>query len=89
MKDLGHTVSFMADKYDNNVVESIASQIIEIPTLEDDYLNSNEYTVKWLEQNWEKHFIANGKPDVVLINGWPFFSELFIFLIKSELKQFS
>ncbi len=79
LKDLGHTVSFMANKYDKNVVESIASQIIEIPTLEDDYLNSNEYTVKWLEQNWNKHFIANGKPDVVLINGWPFFSAIDFF----------
>lgn len=78
LKDLGHTVSFMANKFDKKVVESIASQVIEIPTAED-YINLNECTVRWLEQNWNKHFDANNKPDIVLINGWPFFSAIKFF----------
>lgn len=79
LKDLGHTVSVMANKYDKNVVESFASQIIETPTSDDDYLNLNEYTVKWLEQNWNEYFNANNKPDAVLIGGWPFFSAIHFF----------
>lgn len=78
LKDLGHTVSIMANKYDKNVVESFASQIIEVPTA-DDYLNSNEYTAKWLEQNWSRHFNPDNKPDVVLLGGWPFFSAINFF----------
>jgi len=69
----------MANKYDKNVVESFASQIIETPTLIDNYLNLNEYTVEWLEQNWNKHYNENNKPDIVLIGGWPFFSAINFF----------
>jgi glycosyltransferase involved in cell wall biosynthesis len=68
----------MANKYDKDVVESFASQTIEVPTLTDDYLNSNEYTVKWIEQNWNEYF-SNNKPDAILIGGWPFFSTIKFF----------
>lgn len=79
LKDLGHTITVMANKYDKNVVESFTSHIIEIPTLRDDYLNLNEYTAKWLEQNWSGYFNDNNKPDAVLIGGWPFFSTIDFF----------
>lgn len=79
LKDLGHTISVMANKYEKDVIDSFASNIIEIPTLNEDYFNSNEYTVKWLEQNWNRYFDADNKPDVVLIGGWPFFSAISFF----------
>lgn len=79
LKNLGHTITVMANKYDKNVVESFTSHIIEIPILRDDYLNLNEHTAKWLEQNWNGYFNDNNKPDAVLIGGWPFFSTIGFF----------
>ncbi|MBF0529413.1 MAG: glycosyltransferase [Deltaproteobacteria bacterium] len=73
LKERGHTVSIMANRFDREVVESFASRIIEVPTGADDYINLNEYTADWLEQTWSSHFPPDEAPDVVLIAGWPFF----------------
>lgn len=76
LKERGHTVYVMANRYDRKVVETFASKIIEIPDNGEDYLNLNENTTKWLEENWNKCFNANTMPDIVLIGGWPFFSSI-------------
>lgn len=78
LKELGHTVSVMvtANRYDRAVVESFASQIIEIPDVADDYLNSNENTAKWIENTFLEHFENTSFPSVALIGGWPFFASI-------------
>ncbi|MBN1323070.1 MAG: glycosyltransferase [Methanotrichaceae archaeon] len=74
--NLGHTVFIMANQYDSQVVSTFATKIIDVPVNSGDYLNSNEYTTKWLNQTWDDHFNANDLPDLVLVGGWPFFSSI-------------
>jgi len=73
LKENGHTVSLMANRYDPESVKNFASQLIEVPSDAGDYLNMNEYVKDWLQQTWDHHF-KKRKPDFVLIGGWPFFS---------------
>ncbi len=76
LKELGHTVYVMANRYDRKVVEAFASTIIDVPANADDYLNLNEHTARWMEDTWEEHFSPGSAPDVVLIGGWPFFASI-------------
>jgi len=79
LKELGHTVSIIANNYDRHVLESFATTIIDIPKTNNDYLNSNESTEKWLNKKWDAFFNDTNKPDIVLIGGWPFFSSIQVF----------
>ncbi len=79
LKELGHTISIMANKYDRHVLETFASDIIDIPQTKNDYLNSNEFTEQWINNNWDILFNNSNKPDIVVIGGWPFFSSIQIF----------
>jgi glycosyltransferase involved in cell wall biosynthesis len=79
LKELGHTISIIANKYDRHVLEAFATTIIDIPETDYDYLNSNESTEKWLNKNWDVFFSDSNKPDIVLIGGWPFFSSIQVF----------
>jgi glycosyltransferase involved in cell wall biosynthesis len=79
LKESGHTISIMANKYDRNVLEMFASNIIDVPETKNDYLNSNEFTEKWINNSWNNFFIDSNKPDIVVIGGWPFFSSIPIF----------
>ncbi|NLW48654.1 MAG: glycosyltransferase [Firmicutes bacterium] len=75
LKDAGHSITIMANTMDYEVVESLADQIITVPT-DCDYLNLNEYTLDWLQVNWDKQFNAKTKPDIAIIGGWPFFNSI-------------
>jgi len=76
LKESGHTISIMANKYDRNVLEMFASYIIDVPEAKNDYLNSNEFTETWINNKWNTFFINSDMPDVVIIGGWPFFSSI-------------
>lgn len=79
LKETGHTISIMANKYDRNVLETFASNIIDVPETKNDYLNSNEFTEKWINNSWNTFFNDSNKPDIVVIGGWPFFSSIPVF----------
>jgi len=79
LKALGHSVTILANKYDYDVLDSFATRVIDVPEKKDDYLNGNEFTKKWLVDNWNILFDANEKPDIVLVGGWPFFSSISFF----------
>lgn len=76
LRDRGHIVSIMGNRFDREIVQTFASQIIDVPTNVDDYLNLNEFTSEWLQHNWDQHFDLNSTPDIVLVAGWPFFSAI-------------
>lgn len=79
LKESGHTISIMANIYDRDVLETVASTIIDIPEVKNDYLNSNELTETWIKNNWNKIFNDLNKPDVIVVGGWPFFSSISFF----------
>lgn len=76
--EAGHRVSIMGNHFDKHVVDTFAEQAISIP-VHSDYLTLNEHTNMWLEENWNKIFNGNNKPEVVLIGGWPFYSAIQFF----------
>jgi len=76
LKESGHTISIMANKYDRNVLETFATKIIDIPEAQNNYLNSNELTEQWINSRWNSFFNESNKPDIVIIGGWPFFSTI-------------
>lgn len=78
LKEQGHRVAIMANRYDRETVESFASDIVECP-VHGDSLNSNEFTRDWLESNWDRLFSQSNRPDVVIVGGWPFFSAISFF----------
>lgn len=73
-KELGHTVTVMANRYDSDVVASFASRAIDCPSDGVPYLDLNEFTSQWLERNWSELFDPENVPDVVIVGGWPFIS---------------
>lgn len=82
LKYLGHTVSIYGNRFDNNIVKAFSSKTIEVPTGNEDYLNIDEYTNKWLQSSWHQYFNENTTPDIVLIGGWPFYSSIPFFKKK-------
>jgi len=70
-----HKVTILANKVDEKVVAELGCQSIVMPECPD-YLESNEFTRKWLEENHEQI----GKDyDVAFIAGWPFFLSIDFF----------
>lgn len=78
LRELGHTVSIMANRYDREIVQSFASEVIDCP-VEGNGLNLNEFTSDWLEANWNTLFDQNNTPDIVFVGGWPFISAISFF----------
>ncbi|MFC3771472.1 glycosyltransferase [Paenibacillus sp. GCM10012303] len=74
-KDAGHEVVFMGNKFNEETMKDISTEIISVP-VDNDYLNLNEFTDKWLRDNWEICFNEYNKPDIAIIGGWPFFSSI-------------
>src|SRR5262245_32897446 len=79
LKELGHTVTMMANRYDPDIVQSFASQVIDCPVEHTAYLDLNEYTSDWLRNNWNRLFLPGNTPDVIIVGGWPFVSALAFF----------
>jgi glycosyltransferase involved in cell wall biosynthesis len=75
LKELGHSVSIIANQFDEGIVGTFASNIIKMP-LDKDYLNLNEDTASWIKSSWGDYFDRDNSPDIILIGGWPFFSAI-------------
>jgi glycosyltransferase involved in cell wall biosynthesis len=76
LSELGHTVSIMGARWDQDVVSGIARQLIHLPSDNANYLDWGESTAAWLERTWPKHFRTGPVPDVILVGGWPFHAAL-------------
>jgi glycosyltransferase involved in cell wall biosynthesis len=74
-KDMGHEVIMMGNKLDEAAVETCTDDFIKLPEAPE-YINSNEYTIKWLEENWNTYFNKDSSPDVAIIAGWPFYNSI-------------
>jgi glycosyltransferase involved in cell wall biosynthesis len=72
LKDRGHRIYIMANKFDRSIVEGFADKIIKVPEDSESYLNLNEFTAQWLKAKWVTLFNDDNRPDVVVIGGWPF-----------------
>lgn len=48
-KDMGHEVIMIGNKLDESAVETCTDDFIKLPEAPE-YINSNEYTIKWLEK---------------------------------------
>lgn len=79
LKELGHEVSIMANRYDRKIVETFASRIIDVSAEGAAYINLNESTADWVRNTWHRHFAPGAGPDVVLVGGWPFISAISVF----------
>ncbi len=82
LKEHGHSVSIMANKYDREVIESFADKIIEIPVDIDDYINQNDRAVDWIKNNWDLSIDRDTVPDLVIVAGWPFYASIPFFRQK-------
>ncbi|WP_027147198.1 glycosyltransferase [Methylobacter marinus] len=79
LRDSGHRISVMANKFDQPIVEEFSEEIISVPEGGDSYLNLNEFTAQWLDANWAMLFDEDRHPDVAVIGGWPFFAAIPVF----------
>ncbi len=80
LKRIGHSIAFMANRFDSDIIKNITDDVIAVPGA-DPYIDSNEFTEQWLKTNWDRLFVSN-KPDVVIVGGWPFYSSIPVFKSK-------
>jgi hypothetical protein len=78
LKERGHEVTLIGNRFDAEVVESFARRVTEIPADVVPYLELSEYTADWLRTHWTE------EADLVIIGGWPFFSAIPFFKEKSK-----
>jgi glycosyltransferase involved in cell wall biosynthesis len=76
LAERGHQVSIMANRYDRQIVNQFASQVIDVPETDGRYFYQNEDTAEWLRSKWESLFDESTRPDVVIVGGWPFFAAI-------------
>ena len=76
LKALGWKVSVIANRVDHDVVRTFADSIILVPE-SPEYKDSNEFTLQWLEGNWESCFPnKEGSPNIAIVGGWPFIKSI-------------
>jgi|GEM_PF-3296904 len=71
-KQAGHEIIMMGNKLDPKAVEKCSDRFIWVPEAPD-YLHGNDYTLHYVEDNWDDWFCEENKPDVALVAGWPFY----------------
>lgn len=74
-RDMGHEVVMIGNKLDEVAVEKCTDHFIKLPE-SPEYIDSNEYTLQWLEKNWDICFDDSSEPDIALIAGWPFYKSI-------------
>lgn len=79
LKQRGHSISVMANRFDLDIVRGFADNIIEAPSKSGNYIDLNENTAEWLASHWDTLFTAEQYPDIAVIGGWPFFSSIPVF----------
>lgn len=80
-KNLGHRVTLIGQKFDEEWQPDQAIQLVRIPNFEP-YIESDLRAARWLQENWKGIFSEGNKPDVALVGGWPFFQTMG--LLKSK-----
>jgi glycosyltransferase involved in cell wall biosynthesis len=69
----GHRITFLCQRCDRGAVESISRAVIELRELARLDLHGAEVEAAcWLREHWEE-LSRDGRPDVVVTGGWPFF----------------
>jgi glycosyltransferase involved in cell wall biosynthesis len=79
LREKGHEITVMANRFERDLVEPFASRIIVAPSDRAAYMDLSEFTADWLEHSWGSLFNSQTQPDVVLNGGWPFFSSIPLF----------
>ena len=70
----GHRITFLCQRCDRKVVEAISPNLRELSELASFDLHGAEaVSLRWLSEHW-KELSRDGRPDVVVTGGWPFFS---------------
>lgn len=72
-KAAGHEIVMMGTRMDPQAVEKCSDRFIKIPEAPD-YLHGNDYTLTFLENNWDEWFEKGNEPDIALVAGWPFYN---------------
>jgi glycosyltransferase involved in cell wall biosynthesis len=69
----GHRVTFLCQRCDREAVEAISPALIELHELARlDVHGAEAEAMRWLSDHW-KELAQEGRPDVVITGGWPFF----------------
>jgi len=76
LKELGHEIIFMGNRFDHAILNSFADRLIQTPTDLGPYLDLNELTLEWLSNHWSEFFSLNSGPDAVVVGGWPFIAAI-------------
>ena len=84
----GHQVTLMGNKCDLRVIQSGNYRFIEIPQ-EGDYINLNNYTLRWLEEHWGELWTEKNLPNIVMLAGWPFYEAIPFFVNKGLIVTYS
>lgn len=75
LHDCGHRVTVLVNHYDQDSVSGWTDRVIQMPEPAD-YFLSNEHAADYVESHWESWFLSDGKPDLAIVGGWPFFSTI-------------
>lgn len=68
----GHEVIMMGCRMDEAAVSKCSDRFIPIPEAPE-YIRGNDFTLSYLQENWNEWFDEDSRPDVALVAGWPFF----------------
>jgi glycosyltransferase involved in cell wall biosynthesis len=84
LKERGHEVTFIGNRFDYDVASTCATNVIALPPATD-YFYANEQTLDYLSEHWQEYFPTAHQPDLALIGGWPFFAA--IPLLKAQCRK--
>lgn len=70
---LGYRITFLCQRCDRGSVEAVSRAVIELRELGRlDLHGAEAEAARWLREHWEE-LSRDGRPDVVVTGGWPFF----------------
>lgn len=67
-----HEIIMMGNRLDSKAVDKCSNRFISIPEAPD-YFHGNDYTLRYIQENWDDWFDDSNRPDVALVAGWPFY----------------
>jgi glycosyltransferase involved in cell wall biosynthesis len=83
LREQGHAIVTLANRFDRDIVETFAEQILEVDSFQGDYRGLDEFSSTWIRDRWDSFFPPGSEPDLVLHGGWPFFSAIPFFRSRS------
>lgn len=89
LRERGHVVTMAAQRFDANVVSSVAERVIPAPS-DCPYGELDEHTARWLEREWDELFpSAADAPEAAVVGGWPFYNSMAVLRSKGVPTVFS